>query len=99
MGIYLKDPDAILDYGFNWGLDPTKPRETPWLASGETITESTWIIPTGLTWISDSFAANGGTTVWLFGGVAGISYVIINHIVTSVGREDDRSHTIKVRER
>ena len=86
---YLKDPDAVLDYGFDW-LD--------WLANGETISTSTWTIPTGLT--EDSETETSTTTkVWLSGGTAGIDYTITNKIVTSAGRTDERSITIMVEER
>jgi hypothetical protein len=87
--IITKDPDAKLDYGFDW---------TDWLTSGEVISTSDWIIASGLTEISDSHS-NTVTSVWVSGGTINTDYVITNHITTSMGREDDRSHTIKVRNR
>ena len=106
LATYVKDPEAVLDYGFNWSL---------WLAvadltlsppvSAETITSSTWTLPAdltspavGLTKDSDSHGATG-TTVWLSGGEDGVDYVVTNHIHTSAGRDDDRSMKIKVRNR
>jgi hypothetical protein len=93
---YLKDPDAILDFGFDW---------TDWLATAETISSSAWTLPTdttspavGLTRDSDS-RSTVATTIWLSHGVDGEDYDITNHIVTSAGREDDRTITIKVRSR
>lgn len=85
----LKDPDAKLDYGFDW---------SSWLATGETIMASAWTIPTGLTKVSSSFD-DTGTSVWLSGGTLGTDYDIINHITTSAGREEDRTIRIKVRAR
>jgi hypothetical protein len=82
---YLKDPDATLDYAFNW---------TDWLATGETISTSTVAVTTGITKVSDS-QANGIVTVWLSGGTEGNTYSIANKITTSAGRVDER--TIKVR--
>jgi hypothetical protein len=87
--VILKDPDAILDYGFNW---------TSWLATGETITTSTWVLETGLTEVS-TVSSLGITSIFLSGGVAGEDYIITNRIVTSAGRTDDRSHTIRIVER
>lgn len=93
MSTYVKDPDAILDYGFDW---------SDWLQDGETITASVWAIDPsdspGLAKDSDSFS-DSATTAWLSGGEADTDYVVTNHITTSENREDDRSHRIKVRQR
>ena len=86
---YLKDPDAVLDYGFDW---------SDWLADGETISTSTWTIPTGLTEDSETETTTA-TKVWLSGGTAGTDYTITNKIVTSDSRTDERSMTIRVQER
>jgi hypothetical protein len=89
MSNYLHDPNAKLDYGFDW---------SSWLASGETILTSTWTVESGLTKVSDNNSTTA-TTIWVKGGTAGESYIITNHITTSAGREDDRSHVIKVKDR
>ena len=93
MPAYLKDPSAVLDFGFDWQL---------WLASGETISASTWTITedetspsTTLFKASDTHNTTA-TTAWLSGGTPGVDYVLTNHITTSAGRQDDRSMTIKV---
>ena len=88
MNRFLKDPDAVLDYQIDW---------SDWLDS-DTISTSAWTVPTGLTEDSDSNTTTTAT-VWLSGGTAGTSYSVINHIVTAAGREDDRTITIKCRER
>lgn len=77
-------PSAKLDYGFDWSL---------WLASGETISTSSWEIDALLTQSSPSIAG-AVTSVFVEGGVAGTHYYITNTIVTSVGRKDSR--TIKL---
>jgi hypothetical protein len=79
-----KDPDANLDYGFDW---------SQWLAASETISTSIWIVDAGLTKGTTS-ATTTGTTVWLSGGTAGTTYLAVNRIVTNQGRTDDR--TVKV---
>lgn len=89
MAAYVKDPNANLDYGFNW---------SDWLASEETIETSIWTVPAGLTKESESNTTTV-TVVWLSGGIVGVDYEVVNHIVTSMGREDDRTITLKVRNR
>ena len=85
---YIKDPDAILDYVLDW---------TDWLDS-DTISSSAWTSTTGITIDSDTNTTTTAT-VWLSGGATGSDYDVTNHIVTSAGREDDRTITIKIRER
>lgn len=87
MKTYYKDPDAVLDYSFDW---------SNWLAD-DSIDTSSWSVPSGVVKVSSS---NSGslTTVWLSGGKAGESYLITNHIVTSAGREDDRSFLLELKE-
>ncbi len=89
MTCYIKDSDAILDYGFDW---------SNWLDVGETIVESTWTVSDGLTKISDTHTETV-TKVWISGGTIGNDYTIVNHIITSNGKEDERSHIIRVRSR
>jgi hypothetical protein len=90
----LKDPDAVLDYTFDWqGSAPG-----PWLEAGETITASAWTAPSGITVDSSTFD-DTTTTVWLSGGTEWEDYEVVNHVTTSAGREDDRTLTILVRSR
>lgn len=82
-----KDPDAVLDYQFDWSA---------WLA-GDTIASHAVTVPTGLTLVSSSNSSTA-VTVWLAGGVAGVSYPVTCHIVTAAGREDDRTIFVAIRE-
>ena len=91
---FLKDPSAVLDYGFDWA-------ELGWLAVGETITVSTWAIteqsgesPVLLVKDSDTHDTTT-TTVWLSAGTSGKTYTVTNHITTSAARQDDRSITVQ----
>lgn len=88
-GHFTKDPDEVLDYTVDWDNR---------LLTGETISTSTWVIPTGITKDSD---ANDDTTatVWLSGGTAGTNYSLVNRITTSQGRTYDQTITIRVNER
>ena len=85
---FMKDPDAILDYSIDWSA---------WLGS-DTISTSSWSVPTGITKVSDSKTTTV-TTIWLSGGTEGPTYAVVNHIKTAAGREDDRTLYIKVKSR
>jgi hypothetical protein len=86
---FLKDPDAVLDYVFNWAS---------WLASGETISTSTITADTGIT-INSQSNTTTTATVWLSGGTEGNRYTIRSRITTNQGRTDDRSAIIRVANR
>jgi hypothetical protein len=88
---FLKDPSSVLDYGVDWAT-------RGWLATGETIIDSDWIVPTGLTKESETLSG-GLAIVWLSGGVADRGYSVTNQITTSAGRVDQRTIEIRVRER
>ena len=87
---FVKDPNAILDYSFDWG---------PWLDS-DTIDTSVWIVESPLV-IESGTESNTDTITTLFisGGEAGETYTITNRITTDGGRLDDRSFEIRVRNR
>lgn len=95
-----KDPDAILDYDMEWA---------DWLGDDEEIATSTWAITdTGdgeldiETGSRASSIVDGVTArVWLSGGTPGQTYTIKNHVVTDAtpAREDDRSFSVKIRQR
>jgi|AMWB02.1.fsa_nt_gi hypothetical protein len=86
----VKDPDAVLDYVFNWAT---------WLAGiSDTISSHTVTVPAGITLGSSSIV--GSTVVaWISGGTAATTYQVTCHIVTAAGREDDRSIYIVIGER
>lgn len=87
--IFIKDPSAILDYSVDW---------TGWLASGDTIVTSSWTVPEGITEDSESQTTTTAT-IWLSGGTEGEDYTLVNKIATAGGRTEERTITIKVRER
>ena len=100
---FVKDPDAVLDYKFDWAADTngsTDNDATDWLASGETISSHTIIEETGITVDSSSLTdTNTSVTVWLSGGTADNHYDVTCRIVTSESRTDDRTIQIYVKER
>lgn len=94
MATKLKDPNARLEYRVDW----SDAGEDPWLAPGEEISSSTWIVPPGIT---EDGEDHDTTTawVWLTGGTAGQTYELTNRITTNQARIDDRSLKIFVTQR
>lgn len=93
---YIKDPDAVLPYGFDWSA---------WLDSDDRISTSTWEIQSGSGLTSVSTAIENGvkTLIKLSGGTESgatdLPYKVTNTIVTSNGLTDVRSLYIRVQAR
>lgn len=87
---FKKDPAAKKDYTIDWA-------QKGYLAAAETIVTSSWSVPSGLTNVTESNTTKRAT-VWLSGGTHGQDYDVVNHIVTSAGREEDGHLTIEVRD-
>jgi hypothetical protein len=84
-GSFIIDPQAKLDYGFDWST---------WLATGDTIATSTWAITsleggTTTPTLSQMTFDDTTTTVWVEGATAGDSYNLTNSITTIEGRRTD----------
>ena len=88
MSAFTIDKDAVLDFAFDWSA---------WLADTETIASHV-VTPTDGVTVDSSTEDSGVVTVWLSGATAPRQKVTC-HIVTSDGREDDRTITLNVRER
>lgn len=85
-----KDPHAVLRYTFDWSV---------WLAeSEETIASAVWTVGAGLTKDAESNTSTA-TTVTLSGGTAGIDYAVACKVTTSGAQVDERTLTVRVRER
>lgn len=86
----IKDPDAELDFAFDWSA---------WLGDGEGIASYT-ITATGMTVDSDS-ESGGVVTVWVSGGAAGADATVACRVVTDnvPPRTDERTATIRIRQR
>ncbi len=98
---FTKDPDAVLDWYFDWAALSNGTGESDWLAGGESITDhDVTVAPAGLT-VDSSAIVNGGTAVqvWLSGGVAGQRYTVACKVTTSAGRIDERTAQVNVRQR
>ena len=91
MRAFVKDPDEVLDYSFDW---------SEWLSDGDIIVNSMWIVDgTDLDLSSDQLPSydDTSTTVWLEGGTLGANYHLTNRITTADERIADRTVLIKVR--
>ena len=93
-----KDPDAKLDYPFDWRAKTNGHGDSDWLAPNETIVSYVITVDTGLTLLSSS-ESNGIVTAWISGGTVGTTYRVECLIVTTAGRTDERSLWITVQER
>lgn len=85
-----KDPDAVLDYSFDWA---------PWLMPlGDDIVSHQFLAEGGL--VIDSSANDATTaTAWVSGGTVGQIARLTCRITTADGRTDDRSVFLKILER
>jgi hypothetical protein len=89
--VFTKDPDATLDYGFDW---------SQWLNDGEIITEYTITTsPCGIVDIYNTSTTAGSVIVWLSSGSVGTRYSVGCLIETSGSRIDERTIKIDVRDR
>ena len=95
-----KDPDAVLDYKFDWKALTNGNGDSDWLASGETISTFTVAVDTGITKDSAAKAdTNTSIVIWLSGGTDEVDYEVACEIVTSASRTDERTARVPVRER
>ncbi len=99
--IFTKDPQAVLDYKFDWKPLTNGSGNSDWLDTLETITNATiTITPTGLTKDSQSLTdTNTSVTIWLSAGTDNIDYTVACRINTNALRTDERTITVQVRNR
>lgn len=88
--VYIKDPHAILDFGFDW---------SQWLTTGETILSYVITPDPGLVKVADGSTTAGSVIVWLSSGSPGIRYSVACLINTSGSRTDERTIKIDVKNR
>lgn len=84
-----KDPGANKDFSLDW---------TAMLATGETISTSTWAADLAGVTVGSSSIVGAVCTVWLSGGTAGATYKLTNTITTSRGMVDERTMILNVRD-
>jgi hypothetical protein len=90
----IADPSDKKDYTYNWASRLLVGGEDV----GDTISTSTWTVPTGITQTTPTPSnTTTTTTIWLTGGTDGVHYKITNHVTTAQGREYDRSFVVQVK--
>lgn len=78
VGTLIKDPDETRVYKMDWSAH----------LGEETIANSSWIIPAGLTLVANGVVSgNTKTYVTLSGGTAGHTYIITNTVYTSTNNQ------------
>lgn len=80
-----KDPDEVLDYRWNVGLD-----------AGDTVTSATAILVSGDVVIDSQSSDATGLTVWLSGGTSGVTNIFRLVALTAGGRSIEDMATIAV---
>ena len=86
MTIRLHDPDAVLDYTFDWST---------WLASGETIASASVSVSDGLTVESTTTGTDAVTIRISTDGTLGPRTITCS-VVSNVGQEDDWTTQLNV---
>lgn len=93
MSLYLKDPQARIDYAIDWGAA---------YLDGQVIAASEWRVEPeedgGAIVEIGSFDLNR-TAATVSGGLPGRVYRIGNRVTLSDGRSDERSLTVRVEDR
>jgi hypothetical protein len=96
-----KDPDAILDYTFDWSAwldDDSISAASPAIADSDTMTLADETDHASIP--SAGYSIVGDTViVWLKGGAARDRAAVTCTITTDGGRTDDRTVYVRVRER
>lgn len=100
--VYQKDPQATLDYLFDWAplTNLRSGAISDWLRPGETLVSHEITIDDGLT-LNSSAITNLSTSVlvWLSEGTPGTRYKVACKITTSSNRIDERTLYVNVLQR
>ena len=84
----IKDPQGLLDYLIDWEA----------FLDGDFIDSVLWIVPDGL--VSEAETHDNTTaTIWLSGGITGMTYDVVCRVTTIGGRIDDRTIAICVKDK
>lgn len=87
----IKDPAAVLDYYMDW---------TAWLTGTDALATTTWTCTnTGITLSSATAHGTATCTVWISGGSDGEVYDVVNRVVTSASRTEERTIQFTVLQR
>lgn len=97
----IKDPQAVLDYKWNWGSK---------YLGDDTITDAEFDVydtsgqpigsgDTGAVAVDDLSFDDTSATAWLSGGTVNVQNIVTCHITTAAGRQDDRSLYLSIKQR
>lgn len=89
MASYVKDPNANLDYRWDW---------SSWLAAGDTIV-SHEVTVDGTVVLGTHSNDESSVTAWISGGTDGEKARVTARVTTAQGRIDDRTIVLDVRPR
>ena len=95
-----KDPDAARTYTIDWangGPNDASADDKGFLQS-DTISASSWNLPTGITNVVDAFTATT-TSIKLSGGSLGKKYLCVNRITLTLGDIDDRTLEVTIEQK
>lgn len=91
--MFLKDPDAVIDYRIDWSAA---------IGAGGTLQSSQWVVQpveAGGVAVQSSAIAGQVATVRLGGGLPGHVYTVGNRVSLVDGSIDERSLTLRVENR
>jgi hypothetical protein len=93
VAIFVKDPDAVIDYAVDWSAG---------YLAGQEVAQSLWTVApaeAGGVTVEAATQTAGKTVATLSGGIAGHVYHITNMVRFSDGRSDERTLVVRVEER
>ena len=83
----FKSENEVHDFQQNWAAELV----------ADTITTSTWVLDSGITKDSDS-NTDTTATAWVSGGTLGMTYKVVNTIVTAAGRTHEKEWFLRIQE-
>lgn len=92
---YSHDPEAVLDYVFDWAAFLADINDTIDSATVDASTIADDDAPLTVDVVSNTTTT---VTAWVSGGTVGKSYTLTCHIITNDGREEDKSITLQIKE-
>jgi hypothetical protein len=90
MNVYAKDPNAVLDYLWDW---------SGWLTAGDSIATAVVTVTSGNVVLDNDTNDTTSVTAWVSGGTAGTTATLTARITTAQLRTDDRTITLHIQER
>jgi len=95
-----KDPEAVLDFMFDWAGLEHENWPSNWLQPGEVIVSFNLTVPVGIVEETSSISLDQlAVIVWLSGGTVCESYDVDCQITTNIPRTDSRKMRVKVVDR